>query len=51
LINESVEQYVNEKHAELLKPFLVQRDKGKKKYTEETAKIEVSERLKTAYFK
>ena len=45
-----IEQYVNEKHNELLKSYLVQRENGKKKHSAETAKAEVMNRLKAQYF-
>lgn len=50
LIEEGLDQYVNENYNELLKPYLVQKEKGKKKYTDETAKGQVKERLKRYYF-
>lgn len=50
LITEAIDQLINEKHNELLKPYLVQRQDGKKKFTEETARLEVLGRLKSAYF-
>lgn len=50
LIKEAIDQYINEKHNELLKPYLVQRLDGKKKFTEETARAEAHNRLKAAYF-
>lgn len=50
LIKEGLDQYINEKHSDLLKPYLVQRENGKKKYTEETARNEVFSRLKATYF-
>lgn len=49
LINEGVEQYINE-HTEILKPYLVQRENGKKKYTEDTARQELVKGLKGTYF-
>lgn len=45
-----LEQYVNEKNTELLKPYLVQKDGKKKKYTLETATKEVKDRLRKMYF-
>lgn len=49
-INNSIDQYINEKYNELLKPYLVQVTKGKKKFTSETARAEVHNRLKASYF-
>jgi hypothetical protein len=45
-----IEQYVNEKHNDLLKSYLVQRENGKKKHNAETAKAEVMSRLQAQYF-
>lgn len=50
LQNEALDQYINEKHNELLKPYLVQRESGKKKFTPEAAKEEVKSRLQSYYF-
>jgi hypothetical protein len=50
LINQGIEQYINEEYNTLLRPYLVQREGGKKKYKEETAKTEVHNRLKQSYF-
>lgn len=50
MISEALNQYINEKHNEILKPYLVQRDSGKKKYTVESAHEEVKNRLRTTYF-
>jgi hypothetical protein len=50
LVSEGIDQYINEEYNALLKPYLVQREGGKKKYNDETAKKEVHSRLKTAYF-
>lgn len=49
-IMSGIEQYVNEKHNELLRSYLVQRENGKKKHNAETAKTEVMNRLKAQYF-
>jgi hypothetical protein len=50
LINQGIDQYINENYNELLKPYLVQKEGNKKKYTTELAKNEVISRLKTYYF-
>jgi hypothetical protein len=50
LINQGIEQYINEEYNALLRPYLVQREGGKKKYKEESAKTEVHNRLKQSYF-
>ena len=50
LINEALDQYINENHSEKLKPYLVQREGKKKKYTEDTARNEVKNRLRSMYF-
>jgi len=50
LINESLDQYINEKHSELIKPFLTQMDGKKKKYNQQTATEAVKQRLKDYYF-
>ena len=50
IITGGIDQYVNEKHNEILKPYLFQRENGKKKYTPETAKQEVMQRLRSQYF-
>jgi hypothetical protein len=50
LMNQGMEQYINENYNELLKPYLVQREGGKKKYTDETAKSEEKKRLTSYYF-
>ena len=50
LREEALEQYVNEKNNELLKPYLVQKDGKKKKYTHDTATNEVKDRLRKMYF-
>jgi hypothetical protein len=50
VIMSGIEQYVNEKHNELLRSYLVQRENGKKKHNAETAKTEVMSRLKAQYF-
>ena len=41
LIEESLHQYINENYKQILKPYLVQKDGTKKKYTEETAIKEI----------
>lgn len=48
--DEAIDQYINENHSELLKQYLVQKEQGKKKYTDESAKQEVSSRLISYYF-
>jgi hypothetical protein len=48
--DEAIDQYINEKHSELLKPYLVQKEGRKKKFTTETAKFEVANRLTSYYF-
>jgi len=50
LMTAGIEQYVNEKHNELTKSYLVQRENGKKKHNAETAKAEIMKRLQTQYF-
>jgi len=50
MINEGINQYVNERNSELLKPYLVQRENGKKKFSQENAHTEVLNRLKATYF-
>lgn len=50
LINEALEQYLNEKSAELVKPYLTQMEGKKKKYTHDTAKQLVKDRLLNYYF-
>ena len=50
LMQSAIDQYINENHSELLKPYLVQKDKaGKKKYTEQTAKDEIKRHLLSTY--
>lgn len=50
MIAYGLESYINEKHSELLRSYLVQKEKGKKKYNSESAKAEVKERLRVQYF-
>jgi hypothetical protein len=51
IYEQAIEDYMNEKHRELVKPYLVQVDaKGKKKYNDNTAKEKVKERLISTYF-
>jgi hypothetical protein len=50
LREEALSQYINENYNALLKPFLVQRDGNKKKFTADTAIKEIKQRLTSAYF-
>lgn len=50
LINEAIEQYVNEKHSDLVKPLLLQKESGKKRYTADSAFQAVKQRLREYYF-
>jgi hypothetical protein len=50
LINEAIEQYVNEKHTDLVKPLLAQKESGKKRYTPDSAFQAVKQRLREYYF-
>lgn len=50
LIQEALTQYINENHSVLMKPYLVQKQGNKKKYTSETAISEIKQRLINAYF-
>jgi hypothetical protein len=50
LREEALSQYINENYNALLKPYLVQRDGNKKKYTTETAIKEIKKRLIQSYF-
>ena len=49
IIDAAITQYIYE-NKNLIKPFLVQLEKGKKKYTQETAIEELKNRLKIQYF-
>ena len=49
IINLGIAQYINENNA-LLKPYLFQKEKGKKKYTQESAAAELADRLRIQYF-
>jgi len=50
VFEEGVEDYINEKHRELIKPFLVQVNaKGKKLFNENTAREKVKERIISTY--
>lgn len=50
IFEQAVDDYINEKHRELIKPYLVQVDtKGKKIYNDNTARGKVKERLINAY--
>ena len=48
-IDSAIIQYLYENQS-VLKPYLAQREKGKKKYTEETALEEAKNRIKAQYF-
>lgn len=50
LIKEAIGLYISEEDKKVLKPYLNQREGGKKKYTYETASEELHKRLKTMYF-
>ena len=50
LREEALNQYINENYNSLLKPYLVQRQGNKKKFTAETAIKEIKNRLIQAYF-
>jgi hypothetical protein len=50
IIEAGILQYVYEKNSEIIKPYLFQKENGKKKYNQETATKEVCERLKRQYF-
>jgi hypothetical protein len=49
LINEGINQYIDE-NTEVLKSYLAQRDKGKKKHTQDSAREEALNRIKAYYF-
>lgn len=49
VIDDAITQYIYE-NKNLLKPYLVQKEKGKKRYTEDSAFLEVKNRIKTQYF-
>jgi hypothetical protein len=49
LINEGINQYIDE-NTEVLKSYLAQRDQGKKKHTQDSAREEALNRIKAYYF-
>jgi hypothetical protein len=50
IIEAGILQYVYEKNSEIIRPYLFQKENGKKKYNQETATKEVCERLRRQYF-
>ena len=50
LIEEAISQYISENYNELLKPYIVQKDGKKRKYTDEQAIADIKEKLKKTYF-
>jgi hypothetical protein len=50
MIEYGLGSYINEDYNSLLKPYLVQKENGKKKHTSETAYQELKNRLKAQYF-
>ena len=49
MMEDAIKQYVYENHSALVKPYLVQKEGGKKKYTEEQAVKEIQEKLYKQY--